>query len=181
MCQSALWKYGGLYLDLDIITFRDVGGLENFVALERDDSLNNAVLHLSPRGLGHELASDLLDRLGSDFRGDSWNYNGPKLLNRALLARCNVTQPREMRKDRCQGFTVLGIPAFYPLSYEQWWWVFEEARAQDVWRAISGSYGLHTWGSLSSARHGVVSNRAAFSQLVQRYCPRVFNYSARVL
>ncbi|XP_063230484.1 lactosylceramide 4-alpha-galactosyltransferase-like [Bacillus rossius redtenbacheri] len=177
----ALWKYGGLYLDLDVITFRDMGGLENFMAMERNDSLNTAVMHMSPRGLGHELASDLLERMGSDFRGDAWSYNGPELVTKTLLARCNVSQPLEMRKEKCSGFTVLGIPAFYPLPYEQWEWVFEEARAQDVWRAVDGSYGLHMWNSISHSRQGPVGTGTALSQLVQRYCPRVFNYSARVL
>lgn len=56
-----LYKYGGTYIDSDFVLFRNLSELgTNWMALERETSINNAIINLSRHGIGHTVARDCL-------------------------------------------------------------------------------------------------------------------------
>lgn len=56
-----LFKYGGFYMDLDVIVMKNVDDVgENFVVNDWYDVANNAVLHLKNYGIGRELTQRTL-------------------------------------------------------------------------------------------------------------------------
>lgn len=57
----ALYRYGGIYLDMDMIALRNFDTLPlNFFAQEFDGYLNNGALGVSHTGFGHQLYEKVL-------------------------------------------------------------------------------------------------------------------------
>lgn len=53
-----LFKYGGIYLDLDVIVLKPLNSiLPNFVSSENDDIVGSAIISFEKDGLGHEIAN----------------------------------------------------------------------------------------------------------------------------
>lgn len=51
-----LYKYGGLYLDLDVIVMKNTDELgEDFIGDDWFEVANNAVLHANTFGIGHNI------------------------------------------------------------------------------------------------------------------------------
>lgn len=56
-----LYRFGGIYMDSDFIVFRNLSELgTNWMALEHEYSINNAVMNLDQNGTGHFIASECL-------------------------------------------------------------------------------------------------------------------------
>lgn len=78
-----LYKYGGVYLDLDVIVVRSLEGLHsNFAGAESVQNVAAGVLRFSPTGIGHRHAKSCLQDLSKNFRGDDWGNNGPGVITR---------------------------------------------------------------------------------------------------
>ena len=76
---ALLMKFGGTYMDTDIVTLHEFPqGRNNWVALEEKGSINGAILKFQK---GHEILNRIADRLGnhplsclSSFRQDAKSY-----------------------------------------------------------------------------------------------------------
>lgn len=53
-----LWRFGGIYLDLDVIALKNLN-ISNFACFEEEKSVNNAIMKLD-RNIGKNLASSFL-------------------------------------------------------------------------------------------------------------------------
>lgn len=78
-----LYKYGGIYLDLDVIVLRSLESIfGDFAGAESDENVASGVLKFSPSGIGHSHAKMCLLDLSKHFRGDDWGNNGPGVITR---------------------------------------------------------------------------------------------------
>lgn len=78
-----LYKYGGVYLDLDVIVVKSFEGLYgDFAGAESADNVAAGVMRFSPNGIGHSHAKMCLLDLSKHFRGDDWGHNGPGVITR---------------------------------------------------------------------------------------------------
>lgn len=56
-----VYKFGGTYFDMDVISLQSVESMEpNFFAKEDGVTTGSAVLNFAPNGIGHEMASIVL-------------------------------------------------------------------------------------------------------------------------
>lgn len=56
-----LYRYGGIYMDMDMVALRSYDDLPtNFFAMEYDGYLNNGALGISRTGFGHQLYEKIL-------------------------------------------------------------------------------------------------------------------------
>lgn len=54
----SLFKYGGIYLDMDVIVLKPLNSIPpNFVGSENDDTIGSAIISMEKDGLGHEFAN----------------------------------------------------------------------------------------------------------------------------
>lgn len=54
-----LFKYGGIYLDLDVIVLKSLYSIPpNFVGSENGDIVGSAIISMEKDGLGHEIANE---------------------------------------------------------------------------------------------------------------------------
>ncbi|KAL2253218.1 lactosylceramide 4-alpha-galactosyltransferase [Sesamum indicum] len=109
-----LYRFGGIYLDTDIIVLKSFGGLKNAIGAQTVDldtgkwsRLNNAVMIFDE---GHPLLYKFIQEFALTFDGNKWGHNGPYLVSRVVS---RVTgRPG-------YNFTVLPPMAFYPVDWSK--------------------------------------------------------------
>lgn len=109
----ALYKYGGIYLDTDIIVLKSLADLRNVVGAQSIDPdtrqwsrLNNAVLVFDK---AHPLVYKFIKEFAEKFDGSKWGYNGPYLVSRV------VERVRDTKEGK--SVAVLRPQAFYPVNW----------------------------------------------------------------
>ncbi|XP_063698158.1 alpha-1,4-N-acetylglucosaminyltransferase-like [Culicoides brevitarsis] len=111
-----LWKYGGLFLDLDIVVLKPFDALnENFVCRAANNRLQSGTLDFSGKGIGKKVSQMCLEHLRDNFDPKLWNSNGPDLIMAVMKRICKVKIP-DMNEKRCQGMKVLAKNDFLPLG-----------------------------------------------------------------
>ncbi|CAN7037131.1 unnamed protein product [Brassica oleracea var. botrytis] len=113
MRLAYLYKYGGVYLDTDMILLKSFKGLNNIIGAQTLDPsftnwtrLNNAVLIFDKN---HPLLLKFIEEFARTFNGNVWGYNGPYLVSR-VAARAAV-------EEEYNNFTVMRPSAFYPVNW----------------------------------------------------------------
>lgn len=78
-----LWRYGGIYLDLDVVLLKSLENVKpNFAGRESDHAVAAGVLSFSHDGPGHKWARQTLEDLKENFNGNQWGDNGPGVITR---------------------------------------------------------------------------------------------------
>lgn len=77
-----LWKYGGTYLDLDVITLKSFEEVEeNFVGIEYDKSVGAGIINFSrKRKKSHKWTRKILNYLNANFLPECWSDNSVGVL-----------------------------------------------------------------------------------------------------
>ncbi|CAH8381936.1 unnamed protein product [Eruca vesicaria subsp. sativa] len=108
-----LYKFGGIYLDTDVIILKPLTNLHNVIGAQTVDQvtrkwsrLNNAVLIFDKN---HPLLKSFINEFSRTFNGNKWGHNGPYLVSR-VVARFNVSSSD-------LGFSVLPPSSFYPVDW----------------------------------------------------------------
>ncbi|ESQ29351.1 hypothetical protein EUTSA_v10023465mg [Eutrema salsugineum] len=110
-----LYKFGGIYLDTDVIIIKPLSHLHNVIGAQSVDSitrkwsrLNTAVLIFDKN---HPLLKRFIDEFSRTFNGNKWGHNGPYLVSR-VVGRINISS-----SSSDLGFSVLPPSAFYPVDW----------------------------------------------------------------
>jgi lactosylceramide 4-alpha-galactosyltransferase len=59
---------------------------------ENSKLLSACVLSFASEGIGHRVAEMCVNEILTDFRGDSWNHNGPDLVTKVFKEVCGVDE-----------------------------------------------------------------------------------------
>ncbi|MFS8023239.1 putative glycosyltransferase, DXD sugar-binding, alpha 1,4-glycosyltransferase [Helianthus anomalus] len=147
-----LYKYGGVYIDADVIVLNRFDKVKNAIGAQTIDPnskkwtrLNNAVMVFDKM---HPLVYKFIEEFALTFNGNKWGHNGPFMVSRVV--------------SRLQGrpgykFTVLPPPAFYPVSWVNVRALFRGPKNETDLRWSTGvfeqirnhSYTLHLWNKQS--------------------------------
>uniref|UniRef100_A0A0D9W7F7 Alpha 1,4-glycosyltransferase domain-containing protein n=1 Tax=Leersia perrieri TaxID=77586 RepID=A0A0D9W7F7_9ORYZ len=146
---ALLYKYGGVYLDADVVVLRPFPGiLRNAIGAQAVDAatgdwirLNNAVMVFDR---GHPLLREFIAEFAARFDGSKWGHNGPYLVSRVV---------RRRRPEEADNLTVLPPPAFYPVDWNKIGGLFvaPKDRKGERWvkakveRIKGESFGIHLW------------------------------------
>nr|CAI5858347.1 unnamed protein product [Callosobruchus analis] len=169
-----LWKYGGIYLDLDVIVVRSLEELaHNYAGCESDRNVAAGVMSFSPDGLGHQLAKTCLEDLRDNFDGRDWGNNGPGVITRLLRRICGTQQAKDMITKDCQGFQVYPPDRFYAVPWTKWHMYFDENATRTVFNMSKNSYIIHVWNKHSQVEELPLDSEAAYMVYAKKFCPRV--------
>nr|KYP62945.1 Uncharacterized protein At4g19900 family [Cajanus cajan] len=109
---ALLYKFGGAYIDADVMVLKSFSKLRNTIGAQNFDAttgkwsrLNNAVLIFDKR---HPLLFKFIEEFALTFDGNKWGHNGPYLISR-VVARVSGRPGFN--------FTVLPPSAFYPVDW----------------------------------------------------------------
>ncbi|KAG2567620.1 hypothetical protein PVAP13_7NG337100 [Panicum virgatum] len=146
---ALLYRYGGVYLDADVVVLRPFSGLRNAIGAQAVDEatgdwrrLNNAVMVFDR---AHPLLREFIAEFAAAFDGSKWGHNGPYLVSR-VAARLRHRGPG-------LNLTVLPPRAFYPVHWSKIGGLFvaPKDRKGERWvkakvENIRGeSFGIHLW------------------------------------
>ncbi|XP_074860174.1 alpha-1,4-N-acetylglucosaminyltransferase-like [Carettochelys insculpta] len=168
-CRYALiWKYGGIYMDTDVISLRPIS-LENFLTAEDLKLMGSAIFGFSHH---HPFVWGCMEDFVENYNGADWGYQGPKLLTRRLRALCKLTNFQNVENQTCRNISILHPQRFYPIPYSEWWKYFE------VWETnpdFSSSFGLHLWNFMNKEHKTVVAgSNTLVETLYKKYCPTTY-------
>ncbi|KAL6991031.1 lactosylceramide 4-alpha-galactosyltransferase [Sarracenia purpurea var. burkii] len=145
---ALLYKFGGIYIDTDVIILKSLSKLRNVIGAQTVDletgnwsRLNNAVMIFDK---GHPLLYKFIEEFALTFNGNKWGHNGPYLVSRVV--------------SRVKGrigldFNVLQPMAFYPVDWSRIRGLFRGPRNETHSRWLRGkldhirsqSYAVHLW------------------------------------
>jgi lactosylceramide 4-alpha-galactosyltransferase len=167
-----LWKYGGTYLDLDVVLLRPLTGLKNYAGAESKGYIGAGVLNMER---GSQLAMDCVDDNRQTFKGSEWCSSGPGVITRVANRLCGVKEVEEMTLEKCLGkFEVRPPYEFYPIPYPSWQLYYDEATANSTMDMLHKSYAVHVWNKLSSQAQVRVGSRQPYGLIAAEHCPKVY-------
>uniref|UniRef100_A0A3N7GJ94 Alpha 1,4-glycosyltransferase domain-containing protein n=1 Tax=Populus trichocarpa TaxID=3694 RepID=A0A3N7GJ94_POPTR len=149
---ALLYKFGGIYMDTDVIVLKRFTKLRNVIGAQTIDletrnwsRLNNAVLIFDKK---HPLLFKFIEEFALTFDGNKWGHNGPYLVSR-VVSRVNGRPGFN--------FTVLPPPAFYPVDWSRIRSFFRGPRdkVHSTWlhekleQIKSESFAVHLWNKQS--------------------------------
>ncbi|XP_057353996.1 alpha-1,4-N-acetylglucosaminyltransferase-like [Manis pentadactyla] len=170
-CRLAIiWKYGGIYMDTDVISIRPIPE-ENFLAAQSSRYSSNGVFGFLPR---HPFLWECMENFVEHYNSDIWGNQGPNLMTRMLKLWCKLRDFQEVSDLGCQNLSFLHPHRFYPISYPQW------RRYYEVWDpepSFNYSYALHLWNYMNHNKKVVVrGSNTLVENLYRKHCPRTYRY-----
>lgn len=151
---ALLYKFGGIYLDTDVIVLRSFSELKNVIGAQTIDlqtgnwsRLNNAVLVFDKN---HPLLLKFIQEFALTFDGNKWGHNGPYLVSR-VVSRVGEKPNLDFN------FTVVTPSSFYPVNWSRIRSIFrgpkDEVHSKWLLTKLkhirSQSFALHLWNSQS--------------------------------
>lgn len=171
----ALWKYGGLYFDTDVVVlknFEDLG--ENYLCVSSYYLLMSGTMQFSSNGFGHEVVEAFLKNAVNEFTTRAWASNGPSLVTRVMKRVCKANNTVQMNVQSCKGIKILRKTVFLPIDYTQHKWYFDPARAEKTVRKTKNSYTAHIFNHMNAKIELKTSEGAAYVRLAETHCPHVY-------
>ncbi|KAH8260813.1 hypothetical protein KR038_001167 [Drosophila bunnanda] len=175
-----LYRYGGLYLDMDVVVLRNMEEVPpNYTGAESNTHLAAGVMSLAATGFGHEIAESCLRDLQLNFDGKDWGNNGPGVITRVAQKICGTKNIEVMQEDhkRCLGFKVFGRGAFYAVPWKQWRDFFEPEKLSQTMALTKDSYVVHVWNKHSSTLKIKRGTKSAYAKYAEQNCPRAYKAS----
>ncbi|KAL5991503.1 hypothetical protein ACLOJK_012412 [Asimina triloba] len=181
---AVLYKYGGIYLDTDVVVVKKLTALRNSIGAQTIDletgnwsRLNNAVLIFDKK---HPLLFKFIQEFSLTFNGNKWGHNGPYLVSR-VVARV-ASRPG-------YNFTILPPLAFYAVDWMKIGGLFRppEDPATSKWveakllQLRENSYAIHLWNRQSCKlriEEGSVISRLVSEIMILNFLSLSFNPKA---
>ncbi|EHB11216.1 Alpha-1,4-N-acetylglucosaminyltransferase, partial [Heterocephalus glaber] len=167
---AIIWKYGGVYMDTDIISIRPIPK-ENFLAAQASQVSSNGVFGFLPR---HPFLWECMENFVEHYNSHIWGNQGPRLITRMLRVWCKLRDFQDLGDLRCQNISFLHPQRFYPISYSKW------RRYYEVWDPepnFNDSYALHLWNHMNQGKRTVIKgSNTLVENLYRKYCPTTYRH-----
>ncbi|XP_069755461.1 alpha-1,4-N-acetylglucosaminyltransferase-like isoform X1 [Narcine bancroftii] len=169
-CRLALiWKYGGTYLDTDIISLRPLP-IANFLCPESRRSVSNGALGLL--SLHHPFMWNCMLDFVANYIGDIWGQQGPRLITRMVKKWCRIENLGIFSGKECNGISLWTTNRFYPIPHPNWMRYNAPWKKEDIERTFSDTYGAHVWNSKNSGKRKaiIVGSGSLIEHFSKSYC-----------
>nr|XP_004664414.2 alpha-1,4-N-acetylglucosaminyltransferase [Jaculus jaculus] len=168
-CRLAIiWKFGGIYLDTDVISIRPIPQ-ENFLAAQASRHSSNGVFGFLPH---HPFLWGCMENFVEHYNSHIWGNQGPHLMTRMLRVWCRLGDFQDLGDLKCLNMSFLHPKRFYPIPYPEW------RRYYEVWDtepSFNDSYALHLWNYMNQGKRTVVrGSNTLVENLYRKHCPRTY-------
>ncbi|XP_069755471.1 alpha-1,4-N-acetylglucosaminyltransferase-like [Narcine bancroftii] len=174
-CRLALlWKYGGIYLDTDIISLRPLP-IANFTCPANRMAVSNGAMGFL--NLNHPFMWNCMEDFVANYIGHMWAYQGPHLINRVLKRWCNNENPNDLIGKECNGISIWIRNKFYPIPFPAWKRYYDSWKKEDIERTFSDTYGAHVWNYMNSAKKkAIIAGSGSLIEYFSKlYCPIAYS------
>ncbi|KAE8582511.1 hypothetical protein XENTR_v10020145 [Xenopus tropicalis] len=164
---ALMYKYGGLYMDIDVISLRPVP-VENFLVAESSQISSNGVFGFdSHRDFTWTCMEDFVKNYNGAIRG----HQGPALFTRVFKQfYCDIPPFKGDEDLKCGNISFLNPRRFYPIDWMKFF---------DIWKAIPAfnkSYALHLFNSAHRYKRRVMvpGSNTLVEHLYIQNCPLTY-------
>ncbi|XP_046669242.1 lactosylceramide 4-alpha-galactosyltransferase-like [Homalodisca vitripennis] len=173
---TLLWKFGGTYFDLDIVTLRSLKRLRsNWVGAESEWVIGTGVMNFKHVGSAHGMLQRILHHINYHYDKDGWASNGPLLLTSFIIRECKVLQVEDAANRCFTDFTVYRRHVLYPIRTSQLHLLFNSTLGLQTVRMVKTvSYSVHVWNKKSRNLSVDVGSAQGYALLADQFCPRVY-------
>ncbi|XP_060689949.1 alpha-1,4-N-acetylglucosaminyltransferase-like [Hemiscyllium ocellatum] len=173
--MTSLWKYGGIYLDTDVISIKPLE-FGNFIVAESEIHSSSAVLGFNR---SHPFLENCLTDFVEKYNGAVWGQQGPKLITRNLKKWCGTDLLNQFLNKECKGIGYVPKYLFYPIPHENWKQYFEKNRWNNnndaIVKEFSKSNAVHIWNFLSGhQKYDIKGSQSFIKYFYQKYCPSTY-------
>ncbi|KAJ7324985.1 hypothetical protein JRQ81_018005 [Phrynocephalus forsythii] len=163
---AMVWKYGGIYMDTDVISIRPIP-VANFLAAQSSQFSSNGIFSFQQH---HTFLWDCMEDFVQNYNGAIWGNQGPFLMTRVLKKLCNLTDFKDTEDQKCHNISFLNPQRFYPIPYKDWKMYYE------VWDStpqFNISYALHLWNFMNQKdkKNITIGSNILVENLFRMYCP----------
>ncbi|XP_052864576.1 lactosylceramide 4-alpha-galactosyltransferase-like [Anopheles cruzii] len=174
-----LYRVGGIYLDLDVITLKPLEfSNPNFFGAETHLLAGSSVMGLQREGYGHIfLDSCLNDFQGFDRHED--NRNGSIMITYKLLQACEALIIGDIVDRGCQGrLELYPRHTFHPFDETNVHLLFDPDNLDEVREIIADSMTVHMRHQTSRQfqRAVIDGETTGYAMIAQKYCPSVYDF-----
>jgi lactosylceramide 4-alpha-galactosyltransferase len=169
-----LWKYGGTYLDSDVIAMKPSDSIPlNYACEDVGNFVLNGILNVENNEKGKSFAELFMKNLSTRFNASFWGAIGPYLVTEAIQELCqtNITAEMVEKKD-CQGFHVMSRISCYAITGFDWMQLFNETIDQETRDMVKDSVYVHFWNNLSKKYQLRANSSSIYTQMARKYCPK---------
>ncbi|KAI9083759.1 hypothetical protein K1719_034227 [Acacia pycnantha] len=171
---AMLYRYGGVYIDADILILKDFTHFRNAVGAQSVDSATRKWTRLSSAvmifDIHHPILIDFMQEFATTFDGNRWGYNGPHLVSRVIE-----------RVGSTPGYNLMILPpkAFFPVDWIKIIRLLKkpENETEAKWMGnrfieliyVGETYTIHMWNKISKVteiEEGSVIARLASARCV---------------
>lgn len=187
---ALIWKYGGIYLDTDTITIRNLNYLLNFPGVGAQDksTANNAVINF-PKN--HRFTNELIKEFVKNYNPKCWGCKGPELFTQVFKNYCKtkdfyitnlLTNERMYDKiinsylnnntntNQCDIY-IYPINYFYPIIWSSSEKMFKDSKID--FDKFLDTYIIHFWNKSSKKYHAKSGDHSIFGYFSNLNCPIV--------
>lgn len=179
---AVIWKYGGMYLDLDIVMLTSLSGfwhrnMANFLIKESDNSTCNSIFGFSR---GHPFLRKCMLNVLKRYRSDCWPCIGAWLITNQFNSYCPGLNLEDIETGLHCNVTILPVISAFPIPYYHWKDYFTNNSIDNVINKIRESYLVHVWNFLSSKEMLQPGIATAYGKIMSVHCPRVYIHAIEV-
>jgi len=185
---AAIYKYGGIYSDLDVIPNRMYKDDEvGFVVSEDNLRVGSAYFRFPKRS---PILWLIMQRVADHHPIDEWGSFGPLPITEILHEHCGIvydsekrswTSPTENLDSECANIKTLPLDAIFPIHWvdaDQYTEPYDQLPDQ-VKTRVENALGLHWWNFVKSK--GCLNGNSTLAYLAKRACPGIYEKHEKTL
>ncbi|KAK8665747.1 hypothetical protein V6N13_005909 [Hibiscus sabdariffa] len=168
---AALYKYGGVYLDVDFIVLKDFMGLWNAIGAQSTSSITKKWTRINGAAMvfheGHPILHDFLQEFAATYDGSKWGHNGPYLISRVI---------RRVENKPGYNLTVLPPKTFYPMDWTKIGRCFKKPDTESDQKWVEymlvelerSTYAIHIWNHRT--KELTIEEGSLMQRLISAHC-----------
>ncbi|XP_023239146.1 lactosylceramide 4-alpha-galactosyltransferase-like [Centruroides sculpturatus] len=168
---ALIWKYGGIYLDLDIVMLKTFPSYKNFVIRESSSQLCNGIFAMERN---HTILYKCMEYIKQSYDSNCFACIGPLLFTKEISSFCHQEIVDDMPKQLDCNITVFDPITAFPVYYTEWCDYFSSSSAENVLQRMNNSVLIHVWNKLSKNEKLKPGSGSAYELSMATHCPLVY-------
>ncbi|KAL7641984.1 UNVERIFIED_CONTAM: hypothetical protein RMT77_007858 [Armadillidium vulgare] len=169
-----IWKHGGIYLDLDVLTTKNLENDEqNFLGYSSKEYVNSAIMGFLPR---HWFVKKILQEIPHFYDPTNFGTISPHLVTKVLIERCGLRPPLTSMK-RCPDVKIYERKVFNPISWMRANKSFEnDFVLAEKLMSDPKIFTFHYWNIITKQFRIDSRKQSPFAVLAKNFCPVVYRF-----
>ncbi|XP_023239132.1 lactosylceramide 4-alpha-galactosyltransferase-like isoform X2 [Centruroides sculpturatus] len=168
---ALIWKYGGMFLDLDIVMMKTFPFYKNFVIKESSNQLCSGIFAMERN---HTILYKCMEYIKQSYDSNCFACIGPLLITKEISSFCHQEITDNITKQLDCGIKVFDPITAFPVYYTRWRDYFSSSSAENVLQRINNSVLIHVWNKLSANKKLKPGSGSAYELSMATHCPLVY-------